>query len=156
MRKIVRRSDIQIDDTESYHEGDRNIGQGIPGGEAKIDNFATRLLKYIPAETVTGFASAQAIGLPMLQDKMGLSVFDSFFCIVGVFFVFNILYLLRSGFWQILGSTIAFAIWVLLIGDPVPEIFKKNFGEEFLPGLVGIALLGWTVFAPLFDRLARP
>lgn len=149
MRKIVRSRDIAQSNMRA-----RNIGDGIEGAAPAVDSIYSRIAKYIPAETVTVYASLQSFAVPYLQDTLAVQPAQAFMAFVGGCLVFNILYMLKTGWLQLFASTAAFALWVLLLGgDTVNEIFDSQFGEDARRQLVGAILIGWSVGVPLVDRL---
>lgn len=150
MRKIIRSRDI----SGVEYARARNIGDGIDGAAPVVDSIYSRIAKYIPAETVTVYASLQSFAVPYLTDSFGLPSAQAFLAFVGGCLLFNILYMLKTGWLQLFASTAAFALWVLLLGgDAVNEIFDSQFGEEARRQLVGAILISWSVGVPLIDRL---
>jgi len=151
MRKIVRQRDITADQART-----KNIGAGIPGASQHIDGFGTRMLKHIPAETITLFATANSAVPTVFPQNPILT----FFGVTVVCVVFNIAYLWKNqiGVFQIFLSLFAFAMWVVLLGDePINSLLDENFGPDFRTRIVAGLLLFWTLFVPFIDLLAdRP
>jgi len=149
MRKVIRRRDVAQEDARA-----RNIGAGIPGAAPQIDSLYSSFAKYIPAETVTVYASLQSFAVPYLTDMFSFPQAQAFLVFVGGCLLFNILYMLKTGWLQLFASTGAFALWVLLLGgEPVNELFDNQFGEDARRQLVGAILIGWSVGVPLLDRM---
>lgn len=111
-----------------------------------VDDYPSKLMKYIPAETVAGFVTLNGL----LGAVPGITL--GFF-----WFVFVTLVLLTMGYaWsstkykhlppaylQIAIQTVAFVIWVFSIGGPFAYFtwYKQYYGASIL--------ILYTVFIPL-------
>jgi hypothetical protein len=117
MRRVITKRDI-VTRTRSLD------GAGV----ATADGFATRLVKYIPAETIT------ALGVLQAANYFGNYMID-----IAIAAGFNFLYLAvlhRAGVWQVIVSYFAFCVWVLLLGgDKIPLDMIAEAGT--LTGLCG-------------------
>ncbi len=120
-------------------------------GSVQADGFATRLVKYIPAETIT------ALGVLQAAD------YTTYTWAVGIAAVLNFLYLAvlhRAGVWQIIVSYLAFGVWVLLLGGSemsgfytcMADLVKMDpdtFQKAFIPGVA----LFVTLLGPVIDEV---
>jgi len=136
MRRVIGESDV-----EKFIEK-APVGEPSP----TIDDYSSKLLKYIPAETVAGFVALNGL----LSAVPGVTL--AFF-----WFVFVLLVLLTMGYaWsstrlkhlppaylQIAIQTVAFVIWVFAIGGPFTFFtwYKQYYGATIL--------ILYTVFIPL-------
>lgn len=135
MRKIVTSKDLSKAELAEVER------------KAKQDDYLTRLIKYIPSETVTlyvtlyGMASGAIAEIPFEQITWLIFV-------VGV--VLTPLYLWRianvNDWLQISVATVAFVIWVFALGGPFANLswYHSVYGALLLPT--------FTAVIPLFER----
>jgi len=146
MRRVITKRDIAVR-TRSLDGA----------GSVSADGFATRLVKYIPAETIT------ALGVLQAADYFGNYAYD-----IGIAAVLNFLYLAvlhRAGVWQIIVSYLAFGVWVLLLGGSEMQPFyaqaaamanmdPASFQRAFIPGVALFVTLLGPVIDEVGDRFA--
>ena len=136
MRRVISEGDV-----EKFIEK-APVGEPSP----TVDDYSSKLLKYIPAETVAGFVVLNGL----LSAVPGVSL--GFF-----WFVFMVLVLLTMGYaWrssqykhlppaylQIAITTVGFVIWVFALGGPFTYVtwYKQYYGATIL--------LLYTIFIPL-------
>ena len=130
--------------------------------ETRSDNYAERLLKMIPAESVALFITLEGIISQSPDSKLfGILTWSVF----GICLLFTPLYLRSIGgvkkISQILITMIAFVIWALTIGDSlqtaigaclgIDEEGMKQFERDY--SLITTLLLPiFTAFVPLFYK----
>lgn len=100
------------------------------------DNYATRLLKYIPAEIVGLYITSEAV---IRASSEGTSMYALMWIVFLFGLVMTPLYLHRvtkvTRKSQLLVSTVAFGIWVFALGGPfeVVDWYKPLYGGLLLP-----------------------
>jgi len=117
MRRVITKRDIAV------------RSRSLNGADAATaDGFATRLVKYIPAETITALSVLQAA-----------NYFGNYMIDIAIATGFNFLYLAvlhRASVWQVVVSYFAFGVWVLLLGgDKIPVDMIADAGT--LTGMCG-------------------
>ena len=113
----------------------------------KPDDYATRLLKYIPAEIVAAFLVISA----MLNEAEDLAEVVPWI-VFGVLLVMTPLYLWRVtrekekplAMSHLVVGTIAFAIWVFALGGPFADLswYQTIYGS--------VLLIVYTLSIPIF------
>jgi hypothetical protein len=102
--------------------------------EDKPDTFRDRLFKYIPAEVVTLYLALNAIVAANKDAPHFL-----YWCVFFFGLICTPLYLWRvqnvTASTQLIVSTIAFAVWVVALGEPFTSIvgYRQVYGELLLP-----------------------
>jgi hypothetical protein len=126
--------------------------------EAGEDNYVTKLIKYIPAESVAAYLAAYGIVTPVQHQIPYRTVL---WIIAGSLFAFTFLWQLfgasdrREGlplpFYQAIVSTIAFAVWVSVASG---DILIGNGWHQVYGSLLALAI---TLFVPLLEKVfVRP
>lgn len=137
-RNIITQRDVQRARPQT---GSGRVGGLSVSPQQNVDDYKTRLLKYIPAEVVTlyvtleGVIGEQRLALLWLVFLIGL--------IATPFYLVRIYKVSKRS--QLIISTVAFAVWVLALGGP----FESIPGYEPLFG--SIILVLYTFLVPLFD-----
>jgi uncharacterized protein (DUF983 family) len=140
MRQIVTGEDIAA------------AGVGLQTGansettsKLESDKYFDRLLKYIPAETVSVYVMAQK-GIEM--EHFGSIIV---FLIVAAIIVGNWFWLNRAlkvtRYSQLIISSLALLVWIYTLGDPV----KEYLGELYRPGLALILMALFLFVPPSYD-----
>jgi hypothetical protein len=136
MRRVITESDVDKFTAKA----------GVDEPTPTVDDYSSKLMKYIPAETVAGFVTLNGL----LSAVPGVSL--AFF-----WFVFVTLVLLTMGYaWrstqykhlppaylQIAIQTVAFVVWVFSIGGPFTYFtwYRQYYGATIL--------ILYTIFIPL-------
>jgi hypothetical protein len=116
-----------------------------PGGAAVVqpDPFQDRLLKLIPAEVVTVYTAVfQILKTAKIEEWVYWLVF-------ALLLIANILYKKQAGVkdWrQLLISSVAYVLWVLSIGGPIPDF---HIGKQDAVILSSILVPIYTLFVPV-------
>jgi hypothetical protein len=120
-----------------------DVGRAEPANTAPVDDYATRLLKYIPAEIITLYVTLEGIVRASEASGNPHSYAGWLWIIFLVGLVATPLYLSRvthvKNRKQILISTLSYVIWVLAVGQP--------FRTLGMPPLVGALALPIFTFA---------
>ncbi len=147
MRRVITKRDIAV------------RTKSLDGG-VQADGFATRLVKYIPAETITALGVLHAA-----------SYTPGYGWDIAIAAGLNFLYLAvlhRAGIWQIFVSYLAFGVWVLMLGGEhdFASLYETGaqmaglinaegnpdtveFRKAFFPGLA----LFVTLLGPVIDEI---
>jgi len=136
MRRVITESDV---DTFASKAG---VDEPTP----TVDDYSSKLMKYIPAETVAGFVTLNGLLSAVPSVPLAFS-----------WFIFMALVLLTMGYaWrstqykhlppaylQIAIQTVAFVVWVFSIGGPFANLswYKEYYGAS--------VLILYTIFIPL-------
>lgn len=142
MRRTIRQRDIN------------SQSRSLTGDANTSDSFATYLVKYIPAESIT------ALGVLQAAD------YTPYTWVIGIVVVLNFLYLrflYNVDSLQMFVSYVALGVWVLLLGGPdVKEFYAvaapyanlspETFKQVFVPGATLFATLLGPIWAKLDDR----
>jgi hypothetical protein len=113
------------------------------------NDFKDRLVKLIPSEIVTAYVTIQGLITVAATENSKADLL--LWIVIGVLFALTPLYLSKVGnvkkVGQIVFTAIAFLIWVLAIGSPVPEIlgFKST-------SIGSILLILYTLMIPFFYK----
>ncbi len=112
----------------------------------EVDSYFTKLLKYIPAEIVSGYVAINGI---FKSVKEVTTVFQ--WVVVGALTLLTLLYIWRltaepgkkAAVSQIIISTIAFPVWVFALGGPFAEMgwYQYYYGA--------ILLIVYTLMVPV-------
>jgi hypothetical protein len=136
-REVVTREDVQ---RGVSFEAEPAAGPGAPAkpaaAPAAVDEYADRLMKYIPGEVVSLFIllNGLASNAPEAIPKVPLQWFVFVFLLAGTWF-----YLWRvqkvTKRLQLVISTVAFAIWVFFLGGPFKSFswYNEFYGMFLLP-----------------------
>lgn len=123
-----------------------NIAATQPG--SNTNDFKDRLVKLIPSEIVTAYITIQGLiagGPPNGQSETLLYI------VIGVLLILTPVYLIyvskvaKTG--QVVFTTVAFIIWVIVIGSPIKEIL--NFPASFIGSIM---LVLYTLIVPFIYR----
>jgi hypothetical protein len=123
-------------DTEKIQAKDITLpGQKEPAAEeVKVDDYSTRLLKYIPAEVVAIYVFIDSIIKQSAAPDAGLM-----WIVFVVMVILTALYIWRvqkvEKWAQVLICTLAFAVWVFSLGGPFALLawYKPIYGAVLLP-----------------------
>jgi hypothetical protein len=125
------------------------IEAAIPAPRPEVDDYASKLLKYIPVEAVAAYLTLDGI-LRSFRDER--SVEGWFWVAFGVGLVGTPLYLWRlakvTKKLQLLISTVAFAVWVFSLGGP----FACSFESWYKPFYGTIVLVIYTFLVSPFVK----
>jgi hypothetical protein len=136
-------------------ERDTKIREGrVEAGE---DNYVTKIIKYIPAESVAAYLAATGI----IATAADIPIRTVLWIIAVSLFVFTFLWQLfgASGkseglplpFYQAIVSTIAFAVWVSVVSGDI------LIGTGWNPVYGSLLALAITLFVPLLEKVfVRP
>jgi hypothetical protein len=126
--------------------------------EAREDGYVTKIIKYIPGESLAAYLAATGIVTAAAAD---IPVQTVLWIIAGFLFAFTFLWVLfgaggrREGlplpFYQAIVSTVAFAAWVLVIngGTLIGTGWHAAYGS--------LLAIGVTLLVPLLERaFVRP
>ena len=117
-----------------------------PLDEVKPDDFIGRVIKYIPAETVSVYVIIQKT-LEQFNNTIP-SIIS--WMLVAVIFIVNLFYLRNmqkiKRLSQIFLSSIAFLIWAYTLGEP----FKGILGNNYQAIYSSIAVTLFTFIVPIF------
>ncbi len=125
--------------------------------EAGEDNYVTKIIKYIPAESVAAYLAAYGI----IEAQADIPTRTVLWIIAGSLFAFTFLWQLfgasdkREGlplpFYQAIVSTIAFAVWVSVASGDI------LIGTGWHPVYGSLLALAITLFVPLLEKVfVRP
>ncbi len=112
----------------------RTLAEGA--SESQVDDYSTRLLKYIPAEVIAVYVFVEGI---IKSSSDASSIQTLLWIAFAAIFVLTPLYLWRvqkvQKWVQVVVSTIAFAVWVFSIGGPFVLLawYKAIYGAVLLP-----------------------
>lgn len=113
------------------------------------NDFKDRLVKLIPSEIVTAYITIQGLinGIADADGKTNMLLW----IVIIVLLVLTPVYLIYVGNvkkgGQLIFTTIAFVIWVIVIGSPVKEIL--NFPASFIGSIM---LVLYTLMIPFVYR----
>ena len=130
---------------------------GGPRGTGE-DNYVTKLIKYIPAESLAAYLAATGIITAAAAD---IPIRTVLWIIAGCLFIFTFLWQLfgaydkREGlplpFYQAIVSTVAFAVWVSVASGDI------LIGTGWHPVYGSLLALAVTLFVPLLEKVfVRP
>jgi hypothetical protein len=152
MRKVVRKRDIAEQEAQA-----RNIGAELPGARAQVDGLGGRLLKHIPAETVTAFVTLSSAA-PFLVERaqIALEMPVVLMIIIAACALFNVIYLRIQGvgYLSIGASLIAFTLWVVLLGGEQVNNVIDAANPDLRLFITAVVLAFWTLVVPIIDTLA--
>ena len=153
---MLRPRVITARDAKIIGEREAKIIEGR--AEVREDNYVTKIIKYIPAESVAAYLAAYAIIEPSREE---ISHQTLLWIVAGSLFAFTFLWQLfgasdrREGlplpFYQAIVSTIAFAVWVFVTSgtDLIGTAWHAVYGS-----LLALAV---TLFGPLLEKaFVRP
>ncbi len=115
----------------------------------EIDDFTTKLIKYIPSEIVAAYITMNGMveGNPSLPEMISWLIFIALFIITPLY-IWRVTTAPGESvpYKQILISTIAFFIWVFAIGGPFEQLdwYNAVYGALLLPI--------YTLMMPILDR----
>jgi len=121
------------------------------------DNYVTKLIKYIPGESLAAYLAAAGI----IGGAEGIPGRTVLWIIAGFLFAFTFLWVLfaaggrREGlplpFYQAIVSTVAFAVWAFVISG------RTLVGDGWHPVYGSLLAIGVTLLVPLLERVfVRP
>ncbi|MFH6991759.1 hypothetical protein [Flavobacterium sp. FlaQc-48] len=123
-----------------------------------FDDFKDRLVKLIPSEIVTAYVTIQGLvaGATLNQDaefgylnkgsnNLLLWIVVILLLIMTPVYLYYVTNVRKWG--QILYTTIAFFIWVLVIGGPIKEII--GYSAQFIGSIL---LIFYTLFIPVIYK----
>lgn len=125
----------------------------------KEDTYFAKIIKYIPAEIVAGYTALRGIYLTESTDPIVLLINDEnkggFALIFYGCLILTPLYKyyalkdpkLPTAWFQIIISTLAFAVWVFALGD----YFKLIF--DYDPKTGSVILIFFTLIIPLLEKI---
>jgi hypothetical protein len=133
---------------------------GIIGARAEAveDNYVTKIIKYIPGESLAAYLAATGIIAAAAED---IPVRTVLWIIAGFLFAFTFLWVLfgaggrREGlplpFYQAIVSTVAFAVWAFVVSG------GTLIGAGWHPVYGSLLGIGVTLLVPLLERVfVRP
>jgi hypothetical protein len=118
------------------------------GGQESVDSYAARIVKYVPADIISGWIAVTAL-LPGTDRRMIAVLWLVFAAMLGL-----------TPFWvsratrvpdqpvartQIVVSTVAFAVWVFATGPPF------SYYGFYAPAFGGVALVLFTLATGAID-----
>ncbi len=142
---------ISARDTRILREAARRAPEGEEAPSE--DSYVTKLIKYIPAEIVAAYLTLSGI----IATAETVPQVPTLWVVAGSLLVFTFLWVLfgtrdRSlglppPYYQAIVSSIAFAVWVMVIsGDTLLE-------HCWLPLYGSLLLIGVTLLIPLFEKI---
>lgn len=146
-REVITESDVQRAQTR------RDAGGELAAGAKKIppkDEYAERLIKYIPAEVISVFLFTNGVlrtadkEIPQrIADLLGWLIFAFLFLMTPVYLA-RVLEVKKKQHWLI--ASISFAIWVFSIGGPFAGLgwYHPIYGALLLP-LYTFSIAGFKV-----------
>lgn len=151
-REIVDPEDLASASPQGFGTAERRPDEFLaaagPGEARAVDDYLSRLVKYLPTEVVTAFLVLDAAF--RAQDAAGgwlhWLVFGVLF-LVTPFYLHQFMKVRKRR--QIAVSSLAFVVWVVALPGPFGELA----GYEPLHGFIALVL--FTVIAPLL-RGGRP
>lgn len=131
----------------------------IPGARAEAgeDNYVTKIIKYIPGESLAAYLAATGI----IAGAEGIPGRTVLWILAGFLFAFTFLWVLfgaggrREGLplpvYQAVVSTVAFAVWAFVISG------RTLVGGGWHPVYGSLLAIGVTLLVPLLERVfVRP
>jgi hypothetical protein len=124
-----------------------------PSKPAAIDDFKDRLVKLIPTEIVTAYVTIQGLIAGSAVDPASDGSTQNTLLLIVVVLLFlmtpvYLYYVTNVRKWaQIIFASIAFLIWVMVIGGPIKEI-----GHISVQFIGSILLIIYTLFIPLIYK----
>lgn len=111
--------------------------------QGATDNYQSRLLKYIPSETVGAYIALSGMAAAWQVDRREAALWTAFaFCLALTPLYLWRLQLVRRRL-QLCVSTLAFAVWVFAIGGPFATL------TWYTPPIGGFVLIAFTTTTPL-------
>ena len=132
-RQVITEKDVQGAMRRRAAAGE--VARGAADGPAP-DEYADRLIKYIPSEVVGVFLSVNAL-LTTAGDQVPKDILA--WVIFGFLLVMTPIYLRRvqnvEKLQQLLISTISFAVWIFTLGGPFAQFswYSPFYGAVLLP-----------------------
>ena len=134
----------------------RNVGPlatPSPPSTSSIDDFKDRLVKLIPSEIVTAYVTIQGLIAGASATQGDIESKNHLLWIVVILLLIMtpiyLYYVSEVRKWiQIIYTTFAFFIWVLVIGGPTIEIMPP-YSTQFIGSII---LIFYTLFIPLIYK----
>lgn len=125
--------------------------------EAGEDSYVTKIIKYIPAESLAAYLAATGI----IAGAEGIPGRTVLWILAGFLFAFTFLWVLFGArgrgeglplpFYQAIVSTVAFAVWVFVISG------RTLIGTGWHAVYGSLLAIGVTLLVPLLERVfVRP
>lgn len=138
-RRVITTKDVAVPETEDVVMFDRivdKMGMGVT--QPQIDDYTTKLIKYIPVEIVAAFVTVDGIIRSATQVPT-----EAYWFIFFLLLILTPLYMWRvttepnksPAIAQIVISTISFFVWVFALGGPFNYLdwYQPVYGALILP-----------------------
>ncbi|MEI9939282.1 MAG: hypothetical protein WDO69_18835 [Pseudomonadota bacterium] len=128
----------------------RTAGPGPLTVQSNVDDAITRLVKYIPAEVISGYTMLSGIVAGVAPPNSPLKEFAGW-AVFAIFTGLTPIYLWKVGrptgvqWWHLPISTVSFVLWAYALGGPFTsaKIFGLAYESWFAALLAG--LFSWAI-----------